>query len=135
MVTKLARPMLKTLWMLRGFKSIACRVNSILRFWGSVHQTIANLGLKSSTLHKLCHRLCLTENDDDLYEYIKMYIILYADDTVILAKSPTELQLSLDAMQSYCNIWKSNINTSKTKIVIFSRGKVRKYPKLPKFKH
>ena len=37
--------------------------------------------------------------------------------------------MSLDAMQSYCNIWKLNINTSKTKIVIFSRGKVRKYPK------
>ena len=32
----------------------------------------------------------LTENDDDLYEYIKMYIILYADDTVILAESPAE---------------------------------------------
>ena len=31
------------------------------------------------------------ENDDDLYEYIKMYIILYTDDTVILAESPTEL--------------------------------------------
>ena len=71
----------------------------------------------------------LTENDDDLYEYIKMYIISYADDTVILAESPTELQMSLDAMQSYCNIWKLNINTSKTKIVIFSRGEVRKYPK------
>ena len=71
----------------------------------------------------------LTENDDDLFEYIKMYIILYADDTVILAESPRELQMSLDAMQSYCNIWKLNINTSKTKIVIFSRGKVRKYPK------
>ena len=71
----------------------------------------------------------LTEKDDDLYEYIKMYIILYADDTVILAESPTELQMSLDAMQSYCNIWKLNINTSKTKIVIFSRGKVQKYPK------
>ena len=70
----------------------------------------------------------LTENDDDLYEYIKMYIISYADDTVILAESPTELQMSLDAMQSYCNIWKLNINTNKTKIVIFSRGKVRKYP-------
>ena len=68
----------------------------------------------------------LTENDDDLYEYIKMYIILY---TVILAESPTELQMSLDAMQSYCNIWKLNINNSKTKIVILSRGKVRKYPK------
>ena len=46
----------------------------------------------------------LTENDDDFYEYIKMYIISYADDIVILAESPTELQMSLDAMQSYCNI-------------------------------
>ena len=55
-----------------------------------------------------------------------MYIILYADDTVILAESPTKLQMSLDAMQSYCNIRKLNINTSKTKVVIFSRGK---YPK------
>ena len=71
----------------------------------------------------------LTENDNDLYEYNKMYIILYADDTVILAESPTELQMSLDAMQSYCNIWKLNINISKTKIVIFSRGKARKYSK------
>ena len=35
----------------------------------------------------------LTENDDDLYKYIKMYIILYADDTVMLAESPTELQI------------------------------------------
>ena len=58
-----------------------------------------------------------------------MYIILYADDTVIFAESPTELQMSLDAMQSYCNIWKLNINTSKTKIEIVSRGKVRRYPK------
>ena len=46
----------------------------------------------------------LTENDDELYESIKMYIILYADDTVILAESLTELQMSLDAMQSYCDI-------------------------------
>ena len=71
----------------------------------------------------------MTENEDDLYEYIKMYIILYADDTVILAESPTELQMSLDAMQSYCNIWKLNIHTSKTKIVIISRGKVKRYLK------
>ena len=58
-----------------------------------------------------------------------MYIILYADETVILAESPAEFQMSLDAMQSYCNIWELNINTSKTKIVIFSGGKVRNFPK------
>ena len=36
----------------------------------------------------------LTKNYDDLYECIKMYIILYADDTVLLAESPTELQMA-----------------------------------------
>ena len=38
--------------------------------------------------------------------------------------------MSLDAMQSYCNIWKLKINTSKTKIVIFSREKARKYSEI-----
>ena len=52
----------------------------------------------SSKYGGLAYNSELTENDDDLYEYIKMYIILYADDTVILAESPTELQMSLDAM-------------------------------------
>ena len=47
----------------------------------------------------------LIENDDDLYEYIKMYIILYADDTVILVTNR--------ASKSYCNILKLNINTKK----------------------
>ena len=47
----------------------------------------------------------LEGNDDDMYEYIEMYIILYADDTLLLAESLKVLQLSLDAMQSYCNIW------------------------------
>ena len=71
----------------------------------------------------------LTENDDDVHVYIQMHIILYADDTVILAESTTEHWMSLDAMQSYCNIWKWNINTSKTQIVIFAEGKVQKYLK------
>ena len=47
----------------------------------------------------------LIENDDDLYEYIKMYIILYADDTVILVTNR--------ASKSYCNLLKLNINTKK----------------------
>ena len=59
----------------------------------------------SSKYGGLAYIFKLRENDDDLYEYIKMYIILFADDTVILAESPTEIQMSLDAMQSYCNIW------------------------------
>ncbi len=38
------------------------------------------------------------------------------------------LQQSLDALHSYCDIWNLTVNTSKTKIVIFSKGKLRNVP-------
>ena len=52
---------------------------------------------------------------------------MYADDTIVLAESPGELQCALDAVYTYCNNWNLTVNTSKTKIVIFSRGKIRKH--------
>ena len=32
---------------------------------------------------------------------IQIFVLLYADDTVILAESPRELQLAVDAMDQY----------------------------------
>ena len=60
--------------------------------------------------------------------YLKLFILLYADDTILMAESPASLQSALDAMAGYCDKWKLCINTSKTKVVIFSRGKVRNIP-------
>jgi hypothetical protein len=57
---------------------------------------------------------------------INMYVLLYADDTLVMAESPEELQCALNAVNLYCNKWGLTINQSKTKVVIFSRGKVRK---------
>ena len=34
----------------------------------------------------------------------KLYILMYAEDTVILAKSKGELQAALNAMYLYCNL-------------------------------
>lgn len=59
---------------------------------------------------------------EDIVVYLKLYVLLYADDTVVLAESPVELQQALDAMYQYCNLWKLNVNTDKTKIVIFFKG-------------
>ena len=53
---------------------------------------------------------------------------MYADDTVVLAESPAELQTALDAMNQYCNLWKLTINADKSKVMLFSRGKVRNRP-------
>ena len=60
--------------------------------------------------------------------YFKLFTLLYADDTIVLAQSESELQLALDALSQYCKKWFLHVNTSKTKVVVFSRGKIRKIP-------
>jgi hypothetical protein len=51
--------------------------------------------------------------------YLKLFTILYADDTIILAESSDEMQAALNGLFPYCQLWKLKINTSKTKTVIF----------------
>ena len=67
-------------------------------------------------------------SNDDVEVFLRLYVLLYADDTIVMAESADELQAALSAVQQYCDLWKLSVNTSKTKVVIFSRGKVRKYP-------
>jgi exonuclease III len=65
---------------------------------------------------------------DELAVLIKLYILLYADDTVILSEDPTQLQKALNGMWDYCVKNKLTVNSAKTKVVVFSKGKVRSYP-------
>ena len=64
-------------------------------------------------------------NDEQLDNFIKLLILMYADDTIILANSESNMQAALNALQKYCDTWKLEINCSKTKISIFSRGKTK----------
>ena len=52
-----------------------------------------------------------------------IFIFMYADDTIILAESPSDLQLALNTHNIYCQKWGLCVNGQKTKIVVFSRGK------------
>jgi hypothetical protein len=54
---------------------------------------------------------------------MKLFLLLYADDTVIFAESQQELQQILKLFEHYCNIWKLKVNIWKTKIVVFSKKK------------
>ena len=56
--------------------------------------------------------------------YFNLYCLLYADDTIVLAENEVQLQRALDAVYEYCNKWAVQVNTNKTKVVIFSKGKV-----------
>ena len=62
-------------------------------------------------------------SDDDIEVYLRLYILLYADNTVIFAESDRELQAALNAMFLYCKSWDLEVNPSKTKITIFSNRK------------
>ena len=68
-------------------------------------------------------------SNDEIEVYFKLYILLYADDTVILAESAVELQSALNAMFLYCKSWDLEVNPAKTKITIFSNRKPSDVPK------
>ena len=58
--------------------------------------------------------------------YLKRFLILYADDTVLMAESSADLQNQLSLFQDYCFVWKLKVNTDKSNSMVFFRGK---YPR------
>ena len=65
------------------------------------------------------------ESEDALF--LKLFVLMYADDTIILAENERDLQRALNSVHEYCTEFKLIVNTNKTKIIIFSRGKVRRF--------
>jgi exonuclease III len=63
-----------------------------------------------------------------LETYLQLFVLLYADDTIVLGESPEELQQALSGLYDYCQQWHLEVNIDKTKIIVFSRGKIRKKP-------
>ena len=60
-------------------------------------------------------------NDDMYNNYLKILLLLYADDTVIFSNSERGLQKCLDILHAYCMKWKLNVNSDKTKVIIFRK--------------
>ncbi len=53
-------------------------------------------------------------------------LMLFADDMVILGSNQHDLQHSLALLKIYCDKWGLEVNTEKSKIVVFrKRGAVR----------
>ena len=52
-------------------------------------------------------------------------MLLFADDTVLFAESPDDMQILLDGLKAYCDKWNISVNTEKTKVVVFKSGNRR----------
>ena len=57
------------------------------------------------------------------YEFtsLNLFLLMYADDTVLLAVSTDDLQKNLNIFNIYCEAWKLSINCSKSKVAIFRK--------------
>ena len=59
--------------------------------------------------------------------FIKIYLLMYADDIVLFSETEDGLQSGLNVLHDYCQKWKLTVNTQKTKIVIFrKRGTINR---------
>ena len=52
----------------------------------------------------------LVFDNEDAEVYFKLYLLLYVDDTVVLAESKEQLQAALNSMYFYCQTWKLEVN-------------------------
>ena len=50
---------------------------------------------------------------------INIMLLLFADDMVLLGDTPEELQNSLNKLHEYCLKWGLEVNTIKTKVIVF----------------
>ena len=55
-------------------------------------------------------------------QLINLFLLMYADDTVLIAESPEALQNMLYTLNDYCTEWNLTVNVQKTKIVVFRNG-------------
>ena len=102
-------------WRTTGRKSITV---FIFYFFNDLEEYF--IQLDGIPLEHLCHKL-----ESELHIFYKLFVILYADDTVIFAETKDEMQKALNIFHSYCQTWKLQVNVNKTKVMVFSKRKNR----------
>ena len=55
-------------------------------------------------------------------EFDELCALLYADDVVLLAGSPHDLQQLIDIVATYCGTWRLTVNMDKSKVLVVKGG-------------
>jgi hypothetical protein len=84
--------------------------------------------MESYLLERGATTLKIGEDDAFFNNMVKLLLLLYADDTVILADTAHGLQVALDALNQYCDKWKLKVNIQKSKVMVFCKRKPHNPP-------
>ena len=57
----------------------------------------------------------LDVNNEEIMIFLKLFLLLYADDTVLFSHNEIDMQQALSVFETYCKEWKPTVNTEKTK--------------------
>lgn len=118
----------------RAVKSMYTEVKSCIKYKSILSGFFnSHMGLKQGDLSSpLMFMMFINDIVDNInsdleniftVEQIRFFMLLYADDAVVFAKSSESLQSMLHDIEIYCGTWNLKINTSKTKAMIFERGR------------
>ena len=66
-----------------------------------------------------CKGIGINIQDQEFIIFLILFVILYADDSLVLSDNPKDFQDMLNIFNDYCIKWKLKINTDKTKAMIF----------------
>ena len=116
-------------------KSMYNSLKTTIRVNGVLSESYANyIGLaQGECLSSFLFSLYLNDLEESLIingaegiqlDMFKLFVLLYADDIVIFAESKDSLQNSLNILHEYCQRSKLTVNVTKSKIMIFRKGRI-----------
>ena len=73
-------------------------------------------------INDMYENIVIQDNDAFTIEDLKIFILLFADDIVLLSYNPEGLQSLLNQLHSYCVKWGISVNVEKTVVMIFKTG-------------
>ena len=120
--------------LVKAIKSIYNTVKSCVRYKSSYSTFFSStVGLKQGDpslpllfmlfVNDIVHNINTDLSNIFSINELKLFLILSADDQILLTTSPETLQSLLHDIENYCNAWGLKINTDKTKAMIFEKGR------------
>jgi hypothetical protein len=74
-------------------------------------------------INDIAHNIRTNMDDVFTLDELSLFMLLYADDVVLFAKSKETLQNMLHDLRVYCDRWDLKVNTVKSKVMLFEKGR------------